>query len=523
MLNIRVFGLLFIVGLFLTACGADRAGNSGENGGVLGVVEIDSDGDGVTNSDEEIYGTDPDNNDSDFDGLLDGEEINIYETNATNLDSDNDGLSDGEEINTYETNATNSDTDGDCLLDSFEILYYETNATNSDTDGDTVDDGIEIYSYVANDLNISCLFIPETLDSGHNSSPARDAIPTPISDEINVLDPTNDSDGDGQSNIFENNCTEGNASDATQLCPYITESIVSQTLTDHGYSYVPGGFDVDGDGIDEGGFWISRYQARDSGIQITSETVISEVGNVNKYLSNYFKVVNRNIDLLSYYESELQETGVVAGSHLIFDEESIDGRDRISHFTPYLAQVCLSKYALLDANGRALDINITMPTHKQYLHVKMLLDADLVTPGENGLLGDGRHIRNGILGTDPNVSLFSYNLIIDEFGEDLKEYVRNLVQLRSTVNTNTFVDTFNFAEDVPSWWDANLSKLKTLDVGANATQDLGNGIGPEKDSYAVIVRGGQILDVTQGVSGALTDDTGQTNGISFRAATDYLY
>jgi hypothetical protein len=183
----------------------------------------------------------------------------------------------------------------------------------------------------------------------------------------------------------------------------------------------------------------------------------------------------------------------------------------------------LARYTLKDSNGTTIDVNITMPTHKQYMHVKMLLDADLVTPDKNGLLGDGRHIRNGILGTDPNVPLFDYNLIIDEFGVDLKEYVRNLVQLRQTVNTTTFVDTFNFTDDVPSWWDADVTKFKTFALGANATQDLGHGIGPEKDSYAVIVRGGPILDVTQGVSGALTDDAGQTNGISFRAATDYLY
>jgi hypothetical protein len=98
-----------------------------------------------------------------------------------------------------------------------------------------------------------------------------------------------------------------------------------------------------------------------------------------------------------------------------------------------------------------------------------------------------------------------------------------LVQLRQTVNTDSFVDTFSFDDDVPEWWSVDKSKFKEFETGANATQDLGYGIGPEKDSYAVVVRGGEALDVTQGVSGALTDDPGQTNGISFRAATDYLY
>ncbi|CAA6812809.1 MAG: internalin, putative [uncultured Sulfurovum sp.] len=505
-----------------------------DNDGLLDADEIniyntnanssDTDGDGLFDG-EEIKTQDMNatNSDTDGDGLLDGEEINTYGTNPISSDTDNDGLSDADEINMYDTNATNPDTDGDCLLDSFEILNYETNATNPDTDGDSVNDGVEVYSYDTNELNVSCLSSPETLDTGHNTSPAKDALPDLTTDIINVLDPSNDSDGDGQSNTYENNCTEGDALDTTQLCEYIMDSEIGQILTSHGYSYVPGGFDVDGDGINEGGFWISRYQARSSGIEIGSEDVISDVGNVNQYLSKKFKVLNRNIDVLSYNEALLGETDVVAGTELVFDEESVAGIERISDFTPYLAEVCLSRYVLNDANGDRLDIDITMPTHKQYMHVKMLLDADLVTPNANGLLGDGRHIRNGVLGIDPNVPLFSYNLIIDEFGEDLKEYVRNLVQLRQTVNTNSFVDTFTFADDVPEWWEANSTKFKAFDTGANSTQNLGHGIGPEKDSYAVIVRGGAILNVTQGVSGALTDDAGQTNGISFRAATDYLY
>jgi len=488
------------------------------------VTNSDTDGDGLLDGAEiNSYDTNATNSDSDNDGLLDGAEINSYDTNATNSDTDNDGLSDSAEINTYDTNASNSDTDGDCLLDSFEILNYDTNASNSDTDGDTIADGIEIYSYNANDLNVTCLSTAETLVGGHNTSPAKDGIPDAASDVINALDPTNDSDGDGQSNSFENNCTEGDALDPTKLCPSIVDTDLGKVLTSHGYSYVPGGFDVDGDGVNEGGFWISRYQARVSGVEIPSEDIISDVGNVNQYISKRFKVLNRNIDVLSYNEAQLQETGVVAGSELIFDEESVAGLSRVSHFTPYLAQVCLNRYKLKDENGTVVDVNITMPTNKQYMHVKMLLDADLVTSNKDGLLGDGRHIRNGILGTDPNVPLFDYNLIVDEFGEELKEYVRNIVQLRNTVSTNTFVDTFTFADDVPAWWGADESKFKTFDTGANATQDLGNGIGPEKDAYAVIVRGGAILDVTQGVSGALTDDAGQSNGISFRAATPYLY
>ena len=543
----RVLIFLIAINFIIVGCGKDRAGaldnNSSKASAVAGVSHmgeddpVDTDGDGLSDEYEIEYGLNPSSTDTDEDGLddeyemshdevnatnpdtdgdklLDGEEVNEYNTEPNNPDTDNDGLSDYDEVKIYITNPLESDTDGDGLLDSFEILNYETNATLKDTDGDKIDDGIEIYSYDTDELNLTILTTPETLLQGYNPNPAMDGIPNREDDIINALDPTNDSDGDGQSNIKENNCTDGDPADATKICPFIHETEEGNILTEHGYSYVPGGFDVDGDGVDEGGFWMSRFHARNSGIEIPSQRVIEKVGNINQYVSKNFKVVNRNVEVLNYNESNLNETGVMAGNHLIFDEESIAGIKRISNFTPYLALVCLSEYRLKGHDGRPLDINITMPSHKQYIQVKMLLDADKANNG------DGRHVRNGLLGVDKNVPLFSYNLMIDEFGEDKKEYVRNLIQLRETDKENG--DTLFSFSDVPTWWEADSTKFKSFEKGAHSTQDLGNGIGPDKDPYAVIVRGGTILDITEGVSGALTDGD-NTDGISFRAVTPYLY
>jgi len=508
---------LLLIGLFLIGCGDDRAQPSSNKavGGVSQIEDnrsVDSDGDGLSDKYEEAHDLNASNPDTDGDGLKDGEEVYRYNTDPTDADSDNDMLDDRQELFEYGTNPNSPDSDEDCLLDGHEVLYYETNASLKDTDGDNVEDGIEIYTYTSDELNISCLSHPETKEGGYNPNPAIDGIPDTETDVINALDPTNDSDGDGQANIKESSCNEGDPKDKTKICPYIIDSKEGKILTEHGYSYVPGGFDVDGDGINEGGFWISRYQARKSDKVIPSKTVIDKVGNVNRYISKYFKVQNRNIDVTNYMEAPLSEATALAGNHLIFDEESVARLKRVSSFTPYLALVCLQEYRLKDQNGTELNITITMPSHKQYLHVKKLLDADL----ENN--GDGRHIRNGLLGTDPNIPLFKYSLIIDEFGEEQHEYVRNLVQLRDTYGNKTFS-----IDDIPEWWDVDPDKFKIFANGAHSTQDLGHGIGPDKDPYAVIVRGGQALDVTEGISGALTDDKGKANGISFRAATSYLY
>jgi len=63
---------------------------------------VDSDGDGLTDSEEIAIGTDPHDTDSDNDGLTDGNEYNTLHTDPTDWDSDHDGLPDGYEV----TNAT---------------------------------------------------------------------------------------------------------------------------------------------------------------------------------------------------------------------------------------------------------------------------------------------------------------------------------------------------------------------------------------------------------------------------------
>ena len=65
--------------------------------------------------------TDPNDNDSDDDGLLDGAEVNTFISNPNNNDSDLDSLEDGEEVNEYGTSPTNSDSDGDLIGDYDEI------------------------------------------------------------------------------------------------------------------------------------------------------------------------------------------------------------------------------------------------------------------------------------------------------------------------------------------------------------------------------------------------------------------
>ncbi|MCJ8271261.1 MAG: MSCRAMM family adhesin SdrC, partial [Psychrosphaera sp.] len=112
------------------------------------IANVDSDGDGISDGDEvNTHGSDPTSTDSDGDGLADGDELAIHGTDPANADTDGDGLNDGDEVNVYATNPTNGDSDADGLLDGDEVNTHNTNPLVADTDGDELSDGDEITVY----------------------------------------------------------------------------------------------------------------------------------------------------------------------------------------------------------------------------------------------------------------------------------------------------------------------------------------------------------------------------------------
>ena len=94
-------------------------------------TDIDQDGDGLTDGQEYVLGTDKADADSDDDGLNDGDEVNNWTSDPLDSDSDGDGLNDGLEDRdrngalaeanpggVQETDPTVPDTDGDGLCDA---------------------------------------------------------------------------------------------------------------------------------------------------------------------------------------------------------------------------------------------------------------------------------------------------------------------------------------------------------------------------------------------------------------------
>ena len=100
--------------------------------------------DGLTNKREHDQMTDPNDPDSDDDGLADGAEVDTHGSDPLDPDSDGDTLLDGAEVNTHNSDPTLVDTDGEGLNDADEVNQHMTRPDLADTDGDTLDDFLEI-------------------------------------------------------------------------------------------------------------------------------------------------------------------------------------------------------------------------------------------------------------------------------------------------------------------------------------------------------------------------------------------
>lgn len=115
----------------------------------------DTDGDGLRDGDEVRFGYDPtkpdsnrdgipdDLDDSDEDGLTASEEI-AAGTSPLTADTDEDSLPDGDEIVLHGTNPAVADSDNDGLDDGAEVLLQGTDPNHPDTDGDGFEDGYEV-------------------------------------------------------------------------------------------------------------------------------------------------------------------------------------------------------------------------------------------------------------------------------------------------------------------------------------------------------------------------------------------
>ncbi|MGA1866060.1 MAG: transglutaminase domain-containing protein [Thermoplasmatota archaeon] len=222
----------------------------------------DIDRDGLLNDQEEAFGTNPLDPDTDRDGLTDGAEVQSYRTNPLNPDTDADGLDDMTEVlgllNWAFSDPSSNDTDGDGLDDFLEI-EIGTDPGIFDTDNDGRGDGDELYTVPYTDpLN------PDTDNDGLLDGRELQLLTSPILPDTDGdlrqdgfefwsgTDPNNadpplarmDKDNDGLADSFELNI-------GTSISQNDTDG---DGLSD-GFEFVLGSSplknDSDGDGVDD--------------------------------------------------------------------------------------------------------------------------------------------------------------------------------------------------------------------------------------------------------------------------------
>jgi hypothetical protein len=248
--------------------------------------DTDDDNDGLRASEEADWGTDPNNPDSDGDGLLDGEEVNQYWTNPTNPDTDGDGLTDGAEVSIYHTDPTNWDSDWDGLPDGYEVntpglnpndpsdgnldadgdgltrgeeYALGTDPNNADTDGDGLQDAQEVYWYQTD---------PKKADTDNDGLSDGDEILVYGTDP---LDPDTDHDG----------LNDGAEVLTYHTSPFKADSdgdFLSDSYEAAHPGYNPNNSDTNGDGIWDG-------IAVTSGISVTNLDIDADgLTNAQEYL-----------------------------------------------------------------------------------------------------------------------------------------------------------------------------------------------------------------------------------------------
>ena len=211
------------------------------------VVSQDTDNDGLPDAQELILKTDPNNPDSDADGVPDGVEVLVAHTNPLDDDSDDDGLIDGVEdanhngkVDPGETDPNKADTDGDGLPDGLERGRTTPQGRNTDLSRFVVDADPSTTTDPLNPDSDGDGLLDGAEDVNHNGK--RDADETdprdPDSDKDGLLDgverlgknPTNplvaDTDGDGLSDGVE----DANANGVVDP----GETDPNQADTDHG-------------------------------------------------------------------------------------------------------------------------------------------------------------------------------------------------------------------------------------------------------------------------------------------------
>ncbi len=327
--------------------------------------------------------------------------------------------------------------------------------------------------------------------------------------------------------------------------PWIYETAQGLTMVENGFIYIPGEFDVDGDGIDENGFWLSKYEAK-----ITNKDAnLTKISDIRSFIVKNFKAYNsankkfdQNLTATDYLATSATKIATLESKIAVFEQ-----------FGKVYNNVSPLE-ALISLNDSQIDggYAITLPSEKQWMQIVKLI----INNPKNWVdqkIGESRLINttgikdfiiaNNILGVDKNIPI-DYERNVTNLANGVSEWTLGAINISDKFIGGDFLGKaeFNELESAPTWWKPILKNqtiplTSAFGVGKyhngsslNGTIDVlevtpyGTG---EIDPYAIVARGGSDSKDDKdlaGISAAkLTYGLGYKDiTVGFRAASDYI-
>ncbi len=484
--------------LTFTGCVDDRTGYGDQNLTETGI-------------DKEL---DP-NGDEDGDGLTNGEEKDIG-TNPLDPDSDDDGLDDGLEHKVIHTDPLKSDTDGDGVTDGIEVVGTWEGRETINEAGDVTTADHQAYTIEDGTLKVDQ---PISISDFEGKSPANihHNLFTENPDVIDALDPMNDSDFDTKQNKTETD--DGtNPLNTKERNPWIYETTDGLLMEKAGFVYIPGGFNVDGFGV-ETGYWMASKEARATATTVNGSSINAD------FVTDTFKLFNS--------EGIPSGIGAINSVNALVEVDFNTTGAKAANITPFEAAFMATASAPTNAWTTSL------PTDKQWTHmVKLMVNHANNWSGTivgSGTLKDGGNytVENSVLGYDTNVEE-RYTRDIQEVADGNAEWTRTLIDTDTSLPLGTIgFDSNNVSNALPAWWLPTLNNVilgETTNIGIYINISGRFATGDTPSNYLVITRGGSDNEEANLVledDGIATADFGyglnfQNANIGFRAASEYV-
>ncbi len=359
--------------------------------------------------------------------------------------------------------------------------------------------------------------------------------------------------------LFINGCGEDRShGDATIVefkagQKWIYETDQGKEMLKNNFVYIPGGFDVDGDGNEESGFWLAQYEAKED--NQTFKTIDLDIsGNIQKLLIDNFEVYNPDdrykrfnktlTTSSNYLDVSAQNIEKLEAFSVVFKDEG----ESLRSVSPIEAVISLEN-SQIDGG-----FDIKLPTEKQWMQiVKLVINNpsnwtdEEVGKGElyqgDKYVGSNRKsffIKNSILGKDSLVPN-DHEVEVFDLSGSVSEWTSGMVKASDRFLTgNSGKKEYSEVNNAPFWWKPTFEDKvlgsgdgagmyhdgSSIDGASDTLLISSDGTG-EVDKYAVVARGGSNSADDNNLVGISAAKLGYGPGykeknIGFRAASNYL-